>query len=111
MKLVQITLDGVSRFSAITEESKFGVYITKKATDFIRAQSIDNNVYEGSEPVFPQIGICGMDNEKDDRLFISSGRVVTKYVKSEVWESPLVKKEGEWEWKEVTFKIVEVMED
>lgn len=101
MKIVQITLDGVSRYSTIEDTKFMGVHITKRATDFIRAQSIDNNVYYGRGNLV-----------EDERLFVSHGTGTTNYyVKSEVWESPLVLKIGEWEWKEISLKIVEVMED
>lgn len=104
MKAIKITFeDGSERFSTVkNEDEKFGFcYLSDRAERFIKAQSIDNKVYSGLEP-------C-------DRLFCNSnGNLSRYYIKSEVYDitDPFAPaKEGEWQWKEVAIRVIDIMED
>lgn len=102
MKAIQINIDGVTqpRFSAISNEEFGFCFVTEKAFNFIKAQSIDNVVYYTT-------------GEPCDNMFASANGDIQCYsVKGNVHEDtfPFAVKEGEWEWRIVELRVIDIMD-
>ena len=103
MKAIAIKFEGIEtlRYSVIANEDKFGFcFVSEKASHFIKAQSIDGNVYQGTE-------VC------NDVFCRANGDITRYYVKSDVYDETnpfAMPKEGEWQWKWVEIRVIDIMD-
>lgn len=115
MKAIKITIDGIDRYSVVKNEEFGFCELSERAENYIKAQSIDNNVYNGADPyngLFgTEYGDMAVQNHMSCR---SNGELSRYYIKCQVYDttSPFViPKDGEWEWREVIIRVVNLMED
>ncbi len=102
MKAIQINIEGVvaPKFAAISHEEKHGFcYMSEKAENFIKSQSLDGCVYQGVEPCESMFCI----NDGSITRYAIKGQL---YDEVNFWES----KEGKWEWRTIELRIINIME-
>ena len=117
MKAIEIKFGGVvrSRYSVVAkEDEKLGLcYVSQKTANFIKAQSQDGKVYYGTEPVNPVNGEA-FDYNPSTSIWCNSNGDITRYnIKSDVYDdnNPFAPaKEGEWEWRSVDLRVIDIME-
>ena len=107
MKAIQIRFESVevTKFSAIAHENEKFCWceVTEKAANYIKAQSIDGQVYESQQDEEPCNSIYCYKNGDPHRY----------YIKGEVYDEndPFAPaKEGEWEWQAVELRVIDIMD-
>lgn len=114
MKAIQIKFEGIvrPRYSVVTEEKDGFCYLSKKAENFIKAQSKDGNVYYGTETI-GNIS-CQDDSEPASSICCrNNGDISTYFIKGDVYDDSdpfWLPKEDKWQWKSIEIRIIDIME-
>lgn len=103
MKAIEIKLQGVVKpyYSIVKKEDNGRCYVSDRAAKFIAAQSQDNQVYYGTEPISIDSLYC------DD-----NGSITNYYIKGNVYDdktNPFVPKDGVFEWRCVELRVIDIM--
>lgn len=112
MKAIQITFEGIVKpyYSVIKDVKRDFCYLSDRAVSFIRAQSIDNNVYYGTDPIYP-LGEC--DKEITGLFCLTNGDKSVFYIKAPAFDTNnpfAAPKKGEWQWKKIEICVIDIMD-
>ncbi len=117
MKAIEIKFQGVvkARYSVVAkEDEKLGIcYVSEKAANFIKSQSQDGKVYYDTEPVNSVTGESFDFNPFSSIYAYANGDITRYNIKGNVYDesNPFAPaKEGEFEWRWVELRVIDIME-